>query len=241
MERDLADSDLLMCLKDVHRSFTVGEVDVHVLRGVNLDIYAKELLIIKGESGSGKSTLMNMIGGIDKPSRGKVTFQKNYINEFNDKEITRFRRDHVGFVFQFYNLVPTLTAVENVATATEIADNPMQPAEALDLVGLGDRLDHFPSQLSGGQQQRVAVARALAKQPELMLCDEPTGALDHENTVMILELLQKINKETGTTIVMITHAEAMAQIANRTAVIADGVISELLPNPTPMPAGSIVW
>jgi len=230
-----------MHLTGVHRTFTVGEVDVHVLRGVDLLIYAKELLIVKGESGSGKSTLMNMIGGIDKPTRGSITFNGQNINDLPDQEITRFRRDHVGFVFQFYNLVPTLSAIENVATATEIADNPMDPGDALDLVGLGDRLDHFPSQLSGGQQQRVAMARALAKRPELMLCDEPTGALDQENTVLILELLQKINKETGTTIVMITHASAMAQIANRTAVITDGVISEIILNSTPQPAAEIVW
>jgi putative ABC transport system ATP-binding protein len=230
-----------MHLTGVHRTFTVGEVDVHVLRGVDLAIYSKELLIIKGESGSGKSTLMNMIGGIDKPTRGSITFNGQNINDLSDQEITRFRRDHVGFVFQFYNLVPTLSAVENVATATEIADNPMDPAEALTLVGLGDRLDHFPSQLSGGQQQRVAMARALAKRPELMLCDEPTGSLDHENTVLILELLQKINKETGTTIVMITHASAMAKIANRTAVITDGVISEIVSNSNPQLAGEIAW
>ncbi len=232
---------VLMQLRDIHRTFTVGEVDVRVLRGVDLDIYQEELLIIKGESGSGKSTLMNMIGGIDSPTSGTITFNGRDITTLSEKKITRFRRDHVGFVFQFYNLVPTLTALENVATATEIARDPIAPAEALDLVGLGDRLDHFPSQLSGGQQQRVALARALAKQPDIMLCDEPTGALDHDNTVMILELLQKINRQTGTTIVLITHAHAMAQLADRTATIADGVISELLINDDPQLAGNIVW
>ena len=227
-----------MRLTDVHRTFTVGEVDVHVLRGVNLDIYEREFLIIKGESGSGKSTLMNMIGGIDKPTRGSITYKNNPIHTLDDRAITRFRRDNVGFVFQFYNLVPTLTAVENVATATEIASDPMSPREALELVGLGARVSHFPSQLSGGEQQRVAIARALAKRPQLMLCDEPTGALDHENTVMILELLQKINRETGTTIVMITHASAMSELADRTAFIADGVISEIILNPSPQqPSG----
>jgi len=230
-----------MRLEGVHRSFHVGEVDVHVLRGIDLDIYSNELLIVKGESGSGKSTLMNMIGGIDQPSKGTISFGDQVITELNDRDLTKFRRDHIGFVFQFYNLVPTLSAFENVATATEIADNPMDPAEALELVGLGDRLDHFPSQLSGGQQQRVAMARAIAKRPQLMLCDEPTGALDHENTVMILELLQKINQETGTTLVMITHAPAMAQIADRTAVIEDGVIDELLVNDHPISAADIVW
>jgi putative ABC transport system ATP-binding protein len=237
----LHESNVLMHLAGVHRTFTVGEVDVHVLRGVDLDIYKKELLIIKGESGSGKSTLMNMIGGIDTPTQGTINFKGTNINELGDKEITRFRRNHVGFVFQFYNLVPTLSALENVSTATEIASNPIDPADALRLVGLGDHLHHFPSQLSGGQQQRVAVARALAKRPKLMLCDEPTGALDHDNTVKVLELIQKIKNETDTTIVLITHAQALSQIADRTAVIADGVISELQLNPNPLPASEIVW
>lgn len=235
------ESNVLMHLAGVHRTFTVGEVDVHVLRGVDLDIYQKELLIIKGESGSGKSTLMNMIGGIDTPTQGTINFKGTNINELGDKEITRFRRNHVGFVFQFYNLVPTLSALENVSTATEIASNPIDPADALRLVGLGDHLHHFPSQLSGGQQQRVAVARALAKRPKLMLCDEPTGALDHDNTVKVLELIQKIKNETDTTIVLITHAQALSQIADRTAVIADGVISELQLNSNPLPASEIVW
>ena len=237
----MTESNVLMELRDVHRTFTVGEVDVHVLRGIDLDIYAGELLIIKGESGSGKSTLMNMIGGIDTPSKGEIAFRGQHITSLSEKEITTFRRDHIGFVFQFYNLVPTLTALENVATATEIATNPIDPAEALDLVGLGDRLNHFPSQLSGGQQQRVALARALAKQPDLMLCDEPTGALDHDNTIMILELLQNINKQTGTTIVLITHADAIAKLADRTAIISDGVISELQENIHPKMAAEIVW
>ncbi len=237
----MKNTNVLMHLIDVHRTFKVGEVDVHVLRGVNLDIYTNELLIIQGESGSGKSTLMNMIGGIDRPTQGTITFEGRDITSLEDRRITRFRRENIGFVFQFYNLVPTLSALENVATATEIADNPMDPAEALRLVGLADRLDHFPSQLSGGQQQRVAMARALAKRPKLMLCDEPTGALDHENTIVILELLQKINRETGTTIVMITHAPAMTQMANRTAVITDGIISDINSVATPLAASELVW
>ena len=237
----MGDHNILMHLQNVHRTFTVGEVDIRVLRGIDLDINTKELLIIKGESGSGKSTLLNMIGGIDKPTQGSIIFDGQDISRLEDTKITRFRRDYIGFVFQFYNLVPTLTAVENVATATEISQNPLDPHEALELVGLGDRLDHFPSQLSGGEQQRVAMARALAKRPRLMLCDEPTGALDHENTVLILELLQKINQETGTTIVMITHSPAMAQMANRTAIITDGIISEIVHTSSPRPANEIVW
>ena len=237
----VASNPVLMKLEDVHRTFQVGEIAVHVLRGVTLDIYAGELLIIQGESGSGKSTLMNMIGGIDQPSQGRISFEGQDISKLGDRRLTMFRREQVGFVFQFYNLVPTLSALENVATATEIAENPMDPAEALELVGLSDRSNHFPAQLSGGEQQRVAMARAIAKHPKLMLCDEPTGALDHENTIMILELLQKINRETGTTMVMITHAQAMTGMANRIAVIADGVINRVIRNPAPLLAKELTW
>lgn len=237
----MTNSPVLMKLENVHRTFQVGEIAVHVLRGVDLDIYAGELLIIQGESGSGKSTLMNMIGGIDQPSQGTISFEGQDISKLGDSRLTIFRREQVGFVFQFYNLVPTLSALENVATATEIAENPMDPAEALDLVGLSDRINHFPAQLSGGEQQRVAMARAIAKHPKLMLCDEPTGALDHENTIMILELLQKINRETGTTMVMITHAQAMTRMANRIAVIADGVIAKVSINSAPVLAKELIW
>ncbi len=231
----------LMCLKDVHRSFIVGEIEVRVLRGVDLDVHAGELLIIQGESGSGKSTLMNMVGGIDQPTSGSITFDGQDITTLTEHELTEFRRNNVGFVFQFYNLVPTLSAEENVATVTEIADNPMDPAEALELVGLGDRTDHFPAQLSGGQQQRVAIARALAKRPKLMLCDEPTGALDHETSVMVLELIQDIYRKTGTTVVMITHAPPIAHMANRNAMILDGRISEIQVNENPKTARELIW
>lgn len=231
----------LMRLRDVHRTFTMGEVEVHVLRGVDLDIYDGELLVVLGESGSGKSTLMNMIGGIDQPTEGSVLFKEQDITELEEHDLTLFRRDHIGFVFQFYNLVPTLTARENVATATEIAEIPMDPEEALGLVGLGDRLDHFPSQLSGGQQQRVAIARAVAKQPKLMLCDEPTGALDHETSLLVLELIQQINQKTGTTVVMITHAPPVAQMAHRSAVIADGRMKDIIRNDTPRTPRELVW
>ncbi len=217
----------LMQLKDVHRTFLMGEVKVPVLRGVNLDIYQDELLIILGESGSGKSTLLNMIGGIDQPTEGTITFLDQEITSLPEKELTNFRRNRIGFVFQFYNLIPTLTALENVAVATEIAKDPIDAAETLELVGLADRLDHFPSQLSGGQQQRVAIARALAKRPKLMLCDEPTGALDQETTEMVLGLLQKINKQTGTSMVMITHSPSMIDMADRSAVITDGRITDI--------------
>jgi putative ABC transport system ATP-binding protein len=227
MQTDKLVPSPLMSLRDVYRTFTMGEVEVPVLRGVNIDIYANELLIILGESGSGKSTLLNMIGGIDQPTSGTITFGDQELTSLTDHQLTLFRRNEVGFVFQFYNLIPTLTALENVATATEIADEPISPEEALELVGLADRMNHFPSQLSGGQQQRVAIARALAKRPRLMLCDEPTGALDHETTVRVLELLQHINTQTGTTMVMITHASAMVKMADRSAVIADGKVIDI--------------
>lgn len=231
----------LMSLQNVHRTFLMGEVKVPVLRGVDLDIFENELLIILGESGSGKSTLLNMIGGIDQPNSGIISFEDRDLTRLSEKELTSFRRDRVGFVFQFYNLIPTLTALENVAVATEIADDPISAAEALKMVGLEDRLDHFPSQLSGGQQQRVAIARALAKRPKLMLCDEPTGALDLETTEMVLELLQKINKKTGTTMVMITHSQTMVQMADRSAVISDGKMTDVTTITDPVSPRKLEW
>lgn len=230
-----------MSLQDVHKTFLMGEVEVPVLRGVDLQIHENELLIILGESGSGKSTLLNMIGGIDQPSSGIISFQGQDLTSLSEKELTRFRRDKIGFVFQFYNLIPTLTALENVAVATEIAEAPISAAEALDLVGLKDRLDHFPSQLSGGQQQRVAIARALAKRPKLMLCDEPTGALDRETTEMVLELLQRINKKTGTSMVMITHSQTIVQMADRSAVISDGKIIDITTISQPVSPNELEW
>lgn len=199
------------------------------------------MTVILGASGSGKSTLLNMIGGIDRPSSGQIMFGDRDIAKFNDKQLTQYRRTSIGFVFQFYNLVPTLTAAENVQVSTEVCDNPMDPEEALKKVGLGDRVGHFPAQLSGGQQQRVAIARALAKNPRLMLCDEPTGALDHETSIVVLNLLQKLNHDLGTTIVMITHAPPVSQIANRIIEISDGVVKEVKSNPDPKKAEDISW
>jgi putative ABC transport system ATP-binding protein len=237
----MQNKSVLIKLNDVYRNFQVGEVDVPVLRGIDLEIQAGEFLLIRGESGSGKSTLLNIIGGIDRPTSGSVHFKDADITRLDEKRLTLFRREKIGFVFQFYNLISTLSARENVDTAAEIADNPMDSVEALELVGLGDRLNHFPSQLSGGQQQRVAVARALVKRPEILLCDEPTGALDHENTVKILELLQRVNQKTGTTVVMITHAAAMTSLAHRTALIGDGVIQRVTTNSNPKNAFEIDW
>ncbi len=215
---------VLIEINNIHKTYTMGEVEVPVLRGVDLNIQAHEMLAILGESGSGKSTLMNIIGGIDQADQGRIVFAGEDITQYNEQQLTQYRRRRVGFVFQFYNLVPTLTALENVWAAAEIADHPMDPAQALDLVGLGDRQDHFPAQLSGGQQQRVAIARALAKRPDLLLCDEPTGALDHETSAIILELLRQVNAETQTTLVMITHNRETAGYMHRTVTIADGKI-----------------
>ncbi len=226
------DSDFLIDIRDVFKTYTMGEVEVPVLKGVDLEIRRGEMLTILGESGSGKSTLMNMIGGIDRVDRGAIAFMGENIAQYSEAQLTAYRRDKVGFVFQFYNLVPTLTALENVWAAAEIVSEAMDPAAALELVGLADRMEHFPAQLSGGQQQRVAIARALAKCPGLLLCDEPTGALDHETSAVILELLRKVNQETRTTLVMITHNPENARVTDRTAVIADGRISSLVQSDT---------
>ncbi|NCD33597.1 MAG: ABC transporter ATP-binding protein [Spartobacteria bacterium] len=228
-------------IKDLKRTYVMGEVEVPVLRGVNACIPRGELSVILGASGSGKSTLLNMIGGIDRPSSGIMDVFGMDISDYDDDQLTTYRRDNVGFVFQFYNLVPTLTAKENVEVSTEIARDPMDAAEALKLVGLGDRIDYFPAQMSGGQQQRVAIARALAKNPKLMLCDEPTGALDHETSIQVLSLLQKLNKELQTTIVMITHAQPIAQMANHVLHLQDGVILKTDDNKQPKSPSEIVW
>ncbi|MBD3656361.1 ABC transporter ATP-binding protein [Marinobacter sp.] len=202
-----------------------GEVQVHALRGIDLDLYAGELVVMLGASGSGKSTLLNILGGLDVATAGKVRYRDMELSSAGDRELTRYRRHHVGFVFQFYNLIPSLTARENVAAVTEIAEAPMAPEEALDLVGLGNRMDHFPAQLSGGEQQRVAIARAIAKCPEVLLCDEPTGALDSATGVLVLAALDKANRETGTTTVIITHNASIAAMADRVITLSDGMIS----------------
>jgi putative ABC transport system ATP-binding protein len=228
-------------LRDIEKTYIMGEVKVPVLRGIDADFFRGELTVVLGASGSGKSTLLNMIGGIDQPTKGRIIFNDTDIAQFNDRQLTRYRRESIGFVFQFYNLVPTLTAKENVQVSTEVAANPMEPEEALEKVGLGDRIDHFPSQLSGGQQQRVAIARALAKNPRLMLCDEPTGALDHETSIMVLNLLRKLNEELGTTIIMITHAPPIADMAQRVVYLGSGVIDRIQLNDKPRTAEELDW
>src|SRR6185312_10339572 len=202
-------------MHDVTKIYRMGEVEVHALRGIDLDLYAGEFVVILGPSGSGKSTLLNILGGLDTPTAGDVHYLDHNLTAAGDSALTRFRREHVGFIFQFYNLIPSLTARENVALVTEISQNPMNPEEALDLVGLRDRQDHFPSQLSGGEQQRVAVARAIAKRPDVLLCDEPTGALDVRTGITVLQAIERINHELGTTTAVITHNASIAGMADR--------------------------
>ncbi len=218
-----------------------GEVEVHALRGIDVAILEGELVVLLGPSGSGKSTLLNILGGLDSPSGGHVYFRDQELTRFDDAGLTRYRRAHVGFIFQFYNLIPSLTARENVALVTEIARNPMAPDEALTLVGLANRLDHFPAQLSGGEQQRVAVARAVAKRPEVLLCDEPTGALDSTTGVQVLEALETVNRELGTTTVLITHNASIADMAHQVIRLADGQVAEIRENATRCSASDLTW
>ncbi len=208
----------------VSKIYRMGEIEVHALRDVTLDLYQGEFAVLLGASGSGKSTLLNILGGLDRPTSGEVYYRDHDLTRADDDGLTRFRREHVGFVFQFYNLIPSLTALENVALVTEIAEHPISPAEALDLVGLGSRRDHFPSQLSGGEQQRVAIARAVAKRPDVLLCDEPTGALDYLTGKLVLEVLERVNRELGTITAVITHNAAIAGMADRVLKLGGGRI-----------------
>ena len=219
----------------------MGEVDVHALRGVSLDLFESEFLVLLGPSGSGKSTLLNILGGLDVPTSGSVRYRDHDLTRLDDDALTRYRREHVGFVFQFYNLIPSLTARENTALVTEIADHPMPPEQALGLVGLGERLDHFPSQLSGGEQQRVAIARAVAKRPAVLLCDEPTGALDISTGVLVLEALERVNRELGTATTVITHNAAIAAMADRVVRLADGRVAGVEANARKASARELQW
>ena len=223
------------------KTYRSGEVDVQALRGIDLDIFESEILVLLGPSGSGKSTFLNVLGGLDNPTAGEVMFRDHNLSRMRESELTRYRRDHVGFVFQFYNLIPSLTARENVALITEIAAKPMSPEEALDMVGLGERLDHFPAQLSGGEQQRVAIARAIAKRPEILLCDEPTGALDSSTGIIVLEAIERINRELGTTSVVITHNAVIADMGQRVASFANGRIASLHENAISRRARDLQW
>jgi putative ABC transport system ATP-binding protein len=227
--------------RGITKVYLMGEVEVHALRSADLDLYEGEFMVLLGASGSGKSTLLNILGGLDVPTSGSVWFRDHDLTSADDAELTRYRREHVGFVFQFYNLIPSLTARENVALVTEIADAPMRPEDALALVGLSDRLDHFPAQLSGGEQQRVAIARAVAKRPHVLLCDEPTGALDSQTGRLVLRVLERVNRELGTTTAIITHNAPIARMADRVVRIADGRIVEEIRNVTKLTADDIEW
>jgi putative ABC transport system ATP-binding protein len=222
-----AGHEVVFSARAVTKVYEMGEVRVHALRGVDLDLFAGEMVVLLGSSGSGKSTLVNILGGLDTPSSGEVIYRGRDLAQADDRELTEYRRNFVGFVFQFYNLIPSLTARENVAIVTEIARDPMTPEEALSLVGLGSRIDHFPAQLSGGEQQRVAIARAIAKRPAVLLCDEPTGALDSTTGVVVLDALDQVNRELGTTTVIITHNVVQAEMADRVVHLRDGLVTEV--------------
>lgn len=221
--------------------YQTGEVEVKALRDVDLELFAGEMVVLLGPSGSGKSTLLNILGGLDTPTSGRVFFADREITASDEATLTRYRRDYVGFVFQFYNLIASLTARENVALVTEIAANPLHPVEALNIVGLGDRTNHFPAQLSGGEQQRVAIARAIAKQPAILLCDEPTGALDSKTGIIVLEAIETVNRELGTTTAIITHNSVTAAMADRVIYLGDGRITRIEQNAERQPARSLVW
>ncbi|GGD39756.1 ABC transporter ATP-binding protein [Sinisalibacter lacisalsi] len=225
----------------ITKVYRTGNVEVHALRGVDAELFMGEFTVLLGASGSGKSTLLNILGGLDSATAGKAWFRDKELTAMRERELTRYRRDHVGFVFQFYNLVPSLTARENVALVTEVAKDPMSPEEALERVGLSARIDHFPAELSGGEQQRVAIARAIAKRPEVLLCDEPTGALDSKTGVQVLEALDRINRDLGTTTVIITHNAGIRAMAHRVIQIADGGIADVVVNETRIDASEIEW
>jgi putative ABC transport system ATP-binding protein len=227
--------------KALTKTYVSGEVKVNALNNVDLEIAEKEVVVLLGPSGSGKSTLLNIMGGLDRPTSGKLLFRDLDLTVLEDRELTKYRREHVGFVFQFYNLVPSLTAYENVALVTEVAKNPMDPADVLALVGLEDRMQNFPAQLSGGEQQRVAIARAIAKRPAVLLCDEPTGALDSKTGIRVIEALLGVNRELGTTTVIITHNASIQQVADRVLFFADGRISRIQENETRREAAALTW
>ena len=225
----------------ITKIYRMGEVEVHALRGVDLELYEGEFVVLLGPSGSGKSTLLNILGGLDVPTSGQVNYRGHDLTRDDDNLLTSYRRNHVGFVFQFYNLIPSLTARENVALVTEIARDPMSPEEALTVVGMKHRMDHFPAQLSGGEQQRVAIARAISKRPDVLLCDEPTGALDIQTGVLVLDAIERVNQELGTTTAVITHNAAIAGMADRIISVADGRIGSVRQNTTKLKPGDLQW
>lgn len=235
------DSKSLFEVHNVTKTYQAGEICVAALQGITLDLAEREFVVLLGPSGSGKSTLLNILGGLDRPTSGDVRFRDHWLSEADDSELTRFRREHVGFVFQFYNLMPSLTALENVALVTEIAERPMDPMKALSLVGLEPRSSHFPSQLSGGEQQRVAIARAIAKNPDILLCDEPTGALDFQTAKLVLDVLRQINQNTGTLVAIITHNASIGGMADRVVRLRSGQIAEITRNTKKVPPEQLMW
>ena len=241
MDAVASTKEVIFKAEGLTKIYRMGEVEVHALRGIDLLLYAGELVVLLGPSGSGKSTLLNILGGLDVPTAGHVWYHGEDLTSASDAELTAFRREHVGFVFQFYNLIPSLTARENVAIVTEIAPQPLAPEEALALVGLTERLDHFPAQLSGGEQQRVAIARAIAKRPVVMLCDEPTGALDSSTGIRVLDALEQVNRTMGTTTVIITHNVDIARMAHRVLYMADGRIVREQVNEQRIAARELHW
>lgn len=233
--------DVVFQVEGLTKTYEMGEVKVHALRGANLELFSGELVVLLGPSGSGKSTLLNILGGLDTATSGIVSYQGRDLTHANEQALTEYRRFHVGFVFQFYNLIPSLTAKENVAVVTEIAANPMMPEDALAMVGLTERMDHFPAQLSGGEQQRVAIARAISKNPAVLLCDEPTGALDSKTGIVVLEALERINRELGTATVIITHNADIAGMADRVIYLSNGRISEVRVQSVKKSPGELQW
>ena len=239
--RSKPDGSLAFKGTELRKIYRTGETEVHALRGVELEIPAGEILVLLGPSGSGKSTLLNIIGGLDRPTSGTLHYEDAELTALDEQDLTRFRRAHIGFIFQFYNLIPSLTAEENVRLVTDIAEDPMEPEAALELVGLAQRRHHYPAQLSGGEQQRVAVARAVAKQPGVLLCDEPTGALDSATGVQVLQTLATANRELGTTVVIITHNAGIAAMADRVLYFLDGQIARVEVNDSPIDPEGISW
>ena len=236
-----ARDNIVLRTQNIEKVYQTGEVKIYALRGVSVEFYKSEFVVLLGASGSGKSTLLNIIGGLDVPSLGQVFYQGEELTKYSLNKLTQFRRENIGFVFQFYNLIPSLTALENVALVTEIVKNPMSAKEALALVGLENRMEHFPAQLSGGEQQRVAIARAIAKKPSILLCDEPTGALDSKTGTMVLDAIDTVNREIGTTTILITHNMVVGDMADRSITLVDGKVASIINNDQRVSAKHLKW
>jgi putative ABC transport system ATP-binding protein len=237
----MADGGVAIRASALVKTYQMGEVEVQALRGVHFELRAREMVVLLGPSGSGKSTLLNILGGLDVPTSGSLSYAGHDLSHPSEEELTQYRRKHIGFIFQFYNLIPSLTARENVALVADIADKPMSPDDALSLVGLAARREHYPSQLSGGEQQRVAIARAVVKKPEILLCDEPTGALDAATGRLVLEVLDRVNRDLGTSVAVVTHNAPIAQMADRVVTLADGRIASDQPNASRRAPSEVSW